>query len=121
MIRKVATVLASLFALNAYADSENPYVGLYKSRLEITRTVVQRNVAVEEFKSNTYERMHQLYAQNAASREEFEQAFADFQVAKWTRKDSEIRVTEAESLLQIAQIRIAAGQDMPICGLDTTN
>ena len=119
MLKKKTALFGLLLGVAAVARGDdldsNPYVVLYKNRVEMAKVSVERQRAVATYEQARYERVKRVYASNAASIEELQEAQSRSEVATMTVRDLQLRVAESENILNVTRVRIAAGQDMPIC------
>jgi hypothetical protein len=102
----------------ASADGDvltNPYVLLYTQRLELAKLSVTKAEAQLQFDQEKLARDQELAAQNAVSAEELQDQERQTTISSTNVQEANIRVSEADALLQIAKARVSAGQDMPIC------
>ena len=117
-ILKIAVLAGAACASSALAQGpleENPFVKLYVNRVDMAKTVVERQQATVALTEAQLARISRAYNSGAASREEYDVAVANKAVALKQLKEFEIRIREQEQLLRIAFVRVGAGQDMPIC------
>ncbi len=130
MIRKLSPVALALFLATVAARATDPpsrtgitqaelqanaYYQLYVARLDMTRATVEKMKAQLGFYSFRKDMMARLYSQRAASREEYLESAAQYDMGVAIVKEAEIGTHEASALLNLAKMRILNGQEMPIC------
>jgi hypothetical protein len=93
----------------------NPYIVLYSQRLALAKANVVKVQAQLSFDQTKLQRDEQLAGEDAVSAEELEDQERATEIDAADLDQANIRVNEADALLQIAKARVAAGQDMPIC------
>jgi hypothetical protein len=125
-LKRTAQVSALLLALTPFIATAaepalandlktNPYYELYATRVEMAKANVDKQNAQLAYFTSREEMYKRLYAQNAASRDEYMESVSLHNLSVAELEEDTIRVLEANALLNITVARVSNGLEMPIC------
>lgn len=105
------------FASSAFADDidENPYVVLYRKRLEIAKTIVASKTKTAEYAYTKWRRYADLAEIGAVSRKEASDLGAVYHMAEKEVSIARLKQNSADAFVRIAITRVQAGLSMEVC------
>lgn len=111
-------LLLSSGASLAQDVNDNPYVTLYRKRVDVSRSAVESQRKTIEFERTKWLRYEELARIGAVSRKEANAQRTVYRVAEKDLEINKLELSDSEALLQIAISRVEAGLDMEVCPIE---
>jgi len=97
------------------ADSENPYLELYRLRVAQAELNAQRQESIAALANSKFDRTRRLLARNAVAPEDYETALSEATVATADLDLARKKIDEAKAYLRIVDALVKRGVSIPLC------
>jgi hypothetical protein len=102
----------------AVVTDDNPYVELYKLRVEESESNLHRAQALADLANSKLERGRRLVYSAAMSQEDYDTLVSDATVAASDTELAKKKIDEAKAYLRIIEALVKRGVSIPLCTYD---